>query len=84
MRDPGLPGELVLLLSGSVEGSSGGWGECSVRCWVLREHVSVSLGERRTGFLGLRTAGHGLVGVGGGGGVSGCSLRTAQWMRASL
>jgi hypothetical protein len=53
----GLVVTLVSTAACGVEGSCEGWVRCSVRCWVLREHVSVSSGRKRQGSARLRTAG---------------------------
>ena len=57
----------------------------SVRCWVLREHAFAVL-LRTTGSAPSSNRPHGCVELGGSvvGGFPGCSLRTTQWMRASL
>ena len=55
----------------------------SVRCWVLREHTWCCFEPQ--GLLRVQTgrAAHD-VGWLSRGRISGCSLRTTQWMRASL
>jgi hypothetical protein len=53
--EPGLSTELVLSVR-AWKGPSRVQGFCSVRCWVLREHVSVFLSEKRQGSARLRTA----------------------------
>jgi len=69
-----------------MEGSDGGLAGLSARCWVLREHaVFLSDEEMMRAFTAPEPAGR--ESVRGGGGevrVSVRSLRTAQWMRASL
>ena len=63
MQGFGLLGELVLFLRERGRVTQGFKVSCSVRCWVLREHVSVFLSEKRQGCSSSRTAWLGRVGV---------------------